>query len=170
MIQFNTNEFAPFYETYVSKALFHLDIVKGLEMQEQEVCSFFKDIPLEKQEYRYAEGKWTPKDILLHLIDAERIFTYRALRISRSDQTPLPGFEENDYVPNAQANARTMENLLEEFVAVRRATIFLFKNLNQEQLTRVGVASNHSVSVRAIGYIILGHENHHLSVIKERYL
>ena len=170
MIQFNSNEFAPYYETYVSKALLHLDIVNGLEMQEQEIASFFKEIPLEKQEYSYKEGKWTPKDILLHLIDAERIFVYRALRISRNDATPLAGFEENDYVPTAKANDRTMANLIEEYLAVRKASISFFKNVTQEQLTRVGVASNHSVSVRAIGYIILGHEKHHLSVIKERYL
>lgn len=170
MIQFNSNEFAPFYETYVSKSILTLDIVNGLETQEIVVACFFKEIPLDKQEFQYAEGKWTPKDILLHLIDAERIFVYRALRISRNDTTALAGFEENDYVPNAKANDRTMESLLQEYQTVRKATVSLFQNLTQEQLVRVGVASNNSISVRAIGYIIMGHENHHVAIIKERYL
>lgn len=170
MIEFNKNEFASYYSTYISKSIFHLDIMSGLEKQKTEVIHFFKAIPLEKQEFRYEIGKWTPKDILLHLIDAERIFVYRALRISRNDKTELPGFDENDYVPFAKANERSMTNLLEEFEAVRNATISLFKNFSSEQLIRVGMASQNSISVRAIAYIILGHENHHISIIKERYL
>lgn len=170
MIKFNKNEFAPYYTTYVSKAIFHLDIVAGLEKQKIEMIHFFKSIPVEKQEFQYEIGKWTPKDIVLHLIDAERIFVYRALRISRNDTTELPGFDENEYVPFANANERSMANLLEEFEAVRDATISLFKNFSQEQLIRVGMASKNTISVRAIAYIILGHENHHVSIIKERYL
>lgn len=127
-------------------------------------------MPIEKQNYRYAEGKWTPKDILLHLVDAERIFAYRALRIARNDKTALPGFEENDYVIEAKAEERSMSSLLEEYSEVRKATISLFLNFGEEVLKRLGEASNCSVSVRAIGYIILGHEKHHVDVIFERYL
>ncbi len=170
MIEFNKNEFAPYYTTYVSKSIFHLDILEGLEKQKNEMLYFFSSIPVEKQEYQYEIGKWTPKDILLHLIDAERIFAYRALRISRNDKTELSGFDENEYVPFAKANERSITNLLEEFETVRNATISLFKSFTQEELIRVGVASKSSVSVRAIAYIILGHENHHVSIIKERYL
>lgn len=170
MILFNENEFAPFYANYIAKALLHNNIVEGLKQQHIEVVSFFKSIPDNKQEFQYAEGKWTPKDVLLHLIDAERIFTYRALRISRNDQTPLHGFEENDYVPNACANARKMDSLVKEFETVRNATISLFSSFTEVQLMRLGIASGSTVSVRAIGSIILGHERHHIEVIKERYL
>ncbi|NHN25964.1 DinB family protein [Flavobacterium jejuense] len=170
MITFNKDEFAPFYADYIAKSLLHTDIVGGLKQQQEKIVSFFKSIPENKQEFRYEIGKWTPKDILLHLIDAERIFTYRALRISRNDQTALSGFEENDYVPNAGANSRNMDSLIEEYETVRNATISLFSSLTEEQLLRIGIASGSTVSVRAIGCIILGHELHHVSVIKERYL
>ena len=116
------------------------------------------------------EGKWTIKDILLHLIVAERIFAYRALRIGRGDTTPLASFEENDYVPNANANLQSLENLLEEFQLVRKSTLLLFKKFSEEQLTYLGTSSDHSISVRAIGFLISGHQNHHLKIIQERYL
>ena len=123
-----------------------------------------------KHEFRYAEGKWTIKDIILHLIDAERIFAYRALRIARNDKTALPGFEENDYVVAANANNRGYESLLAEYETVRNVSISLFETFTSEELLRLGTASNNSVSVRAIGYIMLGHELHHKNVILERYL
>ena len=123
-----------------------------------------------KHEFRYAEGKWTIKDIILHLIDAERIFAYRALRIARNDKTALPGFEENDYVISANANEREFESLLKEYIIVREATISLFENLSETDLLKPGTASNASVSVRGIGYCILGHELHHKNIIIERYL
>ncbi|VXA99814.1 Damage-inducible protein DinB [Flavobacterium sp. 9AF] len=164
------NEFAPYYANYIIKSLLHTDILEGLKKQQDAVVSFFTSLPSDKLEYQYQTGKWTPKDILLHLNDAERIFAYRALRISRNDQTPLSGFEEDDYVPFGNANVRSIENLIDEYVSIRNATITLFKNFSEEDLMRIGIASNASVSVRAIGYIILGHELHHMSVIKERYL
>lgn len=170
MIQFNQNEFAPFYANYINKAMFFKDIVAGLKTQEEEIVSFLKNIPLEKQDFRYAEGKWTIKDVLLHIIDVERIFSYRALRISRNDSTPIPGFEENDYVSFANANSRSFESLIEEYISVRKATISLFSSFTEEQYMRIGVASNNAVSVRALGYIILGHEKHHILVVEERYL
>ena len=143
------NEFAPYYENYI-KLVPEQDIIKGLTKQKGEMLHFFKSIPVFKHEFRYAEGKWTIKDIILHLIDAERIFAYRALRIARNDKTVLPGFEENDYVVAANANNREYESLLAEYETVRNASISLFETFTSEELLRLGTASNYSVSVRAI--------------------
>lgn len=165
-----TTEFAPFYKPYIEKAKQYDSILEGLLENENETVSFFEKLPTEKLEFRYAEGKWTPKDILLHLIDTERIFTYRALRIARNDKTELPGFEENDYVETANANSRELNVLLEEFKIVRKSTISLYNSFDDVQLKRVGVASNCSVSVRALAYMTMGHYLHHIQVIKERYL
>lgn len=164
-----SNEYAIFYKPYI-EALGNVILLDELELSSNHFIDFLKTVPVEKYEFRYAEGKWTIKDIVLHLIDAERIFTYRALRIARKDQTPLPGFEENDYVETAFANSRTMEDLIEEFAKVRQATLSLFKTFSDEQLTQMGTASDKPVSVRAIGFITLGHQKHHEKIIKERYL
>lgn len=167
--ELSKTEYSSFNATYVN-AVENADLIEGLEKGLDQMVSFMESIPTEKLEYRYAEGKWTIKDILLHLVDAERIFAYRALRIGRGDKTPLAGFEENDYVPNAFANSRSMESLLNEFRFVRNATLCLFKSFSGEQLAYMGIASNNPISVRAIGFIISGHQNHHLKIIKERYL
>ena len=163
------NEYSIFNATYI-KATTDKTLMEGLIEGLPQLVDFVKKIPAEKLEYRYAEGKWTIKDIILHMTDTERIFVYRALRISRGDKTPLPGFEENDYVPFAFANNRSIESLLSEYENVRKATISFFESLNEEQLTFLGTASNTAISVRAIGFIITGHQNHHLKVISERYL
>lgn len=167
--QLQNNEFSSFYSSYIDEVNDE-NLIDALENGLSQLESFFSNIPFEKLEYRYLENKWTIKDILLHLIDAERIFSYRALRIGRGDVTPLPGFEENDYVPNAMANTRSLENLITEFKAVRNSTLLLFKNFTKEQLLNIGTASNNLISVRAIGFIISGHQNHHLKIIEERYL
>lgn len=164
-----SNEYAVFYKPYI-EALGDVILLDELELSSNHFIDFLKSIPSDRHEFRYAEGKWTIKDIVLHLIDAERIFTYRALRIARKDQTPLPGFEENDYVESAFANGRTMSDLVEEFIIVRQATRSLFQTFSAEQLQFMGTASEKPVSVRAIGFIILGHQKHHLRIIKERYL
>jgi hypothetical protein len=169
MINLNPNEVAPYYVDYI-KLVPEQDIVKGLTNQTEELIHFFTSIPVFKHEFRYMEGKWTVKDIILHLIDAERILSYRALRIARNDKTALPGFEENDYVISARANERVFESLLAEYKTVRQATISLFESFSKEDLQQLGLASNNSVSVRGIGYIILGHELHHKQIILERYL
>lgn len=163
------NEFSSFNATYIN-ALENVSLMEGLENGLNQLISFISSIPEDKLEYRYAENKWTIKDIVLHLIDAERIFAYRALRIGRGDKTPLAGFEENDYVPNAMANKRTINSLIEEFKFVRNSTLALFKNFSNEQLLYLGTSSGNSISVRAIGFLISGHQNHHLRIIKERYL
>jgi len=165
----STNEYSVFNATYI-KAANDETLLDGLKEGLPQLLNFIRNVPAEKLEYRYAEGKWTIKDIVLHMIDTERIFAYRALRISRGDKTPLPGFEENDYVPFAFANSRTLESLLAEYENARKATISFFESLNEEQLLFMGTASNTPISVRAIGFIITGHQNHHLRVISERYL
>ena len=165
-----TTEFAPFYKPYIEKAQKYNSILNGLIDNETETVLFFEGLKPEKLEFRYAEGKWTPKDILLHLIDAERIFTYRGLCIARNDKTSLPGFEEDDYVKEANANSRDIKDLIEEFKAVRATTYIMYKSFTEDQLMRVGKASDCPVSVRALAYMTIGHYIHHIQVIKERYL
>ena len=162
-------EYATYYKPYI-EALGEVELMNELEHSFTPFIDFLKTIPTEKQEYRYAEGKWTIKDIIQHIIDAERIFGYRALRISRNDQTPLSGFEENDYVENTDANSRSIQGLLTELSALRHSNLLMFKSFTEEQLTRMGTASNHSISVRALGFLIIGHQKHHQKVFQERYL
>lgn len=167
--QLPVNEYSNFNATYI-KAAANVELIEELEICLHEFIRFVQNIPMDKFDYRYAEGKWTIKDIIQHVIDTERIFAYRALRISRNDTTPLPGFEENDYVENTKANERGIQDLLAEFSAVRYSTLFLFKSFSEEQLKRMGTASGTAISVRAIGFIIIGHQKHHQHIFQERYL
>ncbi len=162
-------EFAPFYQGYVNQVP-DGDIVQILDDQKRHTLDFLQSLPDEKWDYRYAEGKWSIRELLLHIIDAERIFAYRALRIARNDQTSLAGFDENAYVPESFAAQRSVVSLLREYAAVREATLQLYKNLDQSVWTRLGDANGKPVSVRGLAYIIAGHERHHLNVIRERYL
>ena len=165
----NKNEYASYFETYISYSK-NMSIPGDFSTQMESCIAFFESVPVAKLDYRYQPEKWSIKDILLHLIDCERIFQYRALRISRSDKTPLPGFEENDYAVEANATSRILESLLNEYKSVRKATFTLFETFSEEQLLKMGNASGKDISVRAIGFIILGHELHHINIIKERYL
>jgi len=167
--QLPENEYSQFNATYIN-ALENVELLEELEISLHDFIRFVREIPMDKFDYRYAEGKWTIKDIIQHIIDAERIFAYRALRISRNDQTPLPGFEENDYVENTNANGRSIQELLTEFSAVRHSNLLLFKSFSEEQLIRMGISSNHPISVRALGFLIIGHQKHHQRVFQERYL
>lgn len=167
--QLPINEYSKFNAIYI-QAVGNVDMIEELEICLHDFIRFVQNIPMDKFDYRYAEGKWTIKDIIQHIIDTERIFTYRALRISRNDKTPLPGFEENDYVANTNANVRSIQDLLAELSAVRHATLYLFKSFSWEQLERIGIASNNEISVRAIGFILIGHQKHHQKVFQERYL
>ncbi|WP_299128721.1 DinB family protein [uncultured Winogradskyella sp.] len=162
-------EYNPYYKTYINKAT-DLDLIKGLKSNLESHTDFYSNIALEKHNYAYAEGKWTIKQILLHIIDTERIFAYRALRIARRDVTPLAGFEQDDYMLNSNIKERTLKSLIAEYRAVRHSTIALFESFTQADLLFIGQASGSPISVRAIGYIIMGHENHHNTVISERYL
>jgi hypothetical protein len=167
--QLTSGEHAPYYQNYID-AFGDGDLYEELEISVHEFIRFVQEVPLGKHDFRYADEKWTLKDIIQHLIDAERIFAYRALRIARADQTPLPGFEENAYVPVANADRRHLKSLLEEFAAVRHATLLLFKSFSEDEMLRKGTASGVTVSVRALGFIIVGHLRHHKRIFKERYL
>ena len=167
--QLSTNEYSKSVATYI-ESLDDITLLDELEISLHDFIKFVQNIPMDKFDYRYAENKWTIKDIIQHIIDAERIFGYRALRISRNDKTPLPGFEENEYAQNTNAIDRSIQELLTELSAVRHSNLLLFKSLSDEQLTKLGIASNHTISVRAIGFLIIGHQKHHQKVFQERYL
>ncbi len=164
-----TSEYNPYYKRYIDLVeILPLPeaLAKGLESTQ----SFFDSLPPEKWHYRYAEGKWTPKDILQHITDTERVFAYRALYFARSSNAKLKGFDENLFAENALANNRSVESLLEEYLAVRKATICLFKHFNLNQLKQIGMANGNNMSVAALGFVICGHEIHHCNIISERYL
>lgn len=165
----DTAEYPEYYHTYISKTSGD-DIVSLLRNGLQEVEALIKDLPADKLDFRYQSGKWTIKEILVHLMDAERIFSYRALRFSRGDKTGLPGFDEDEYVPNSEASERSAESILSEYRALRMSTIAFFENMTLNMLTRSGFANGQEISVRSLAYIIPGHEIHHLAVIRERYL
>lgn len=164
-----TNDYAAFYNTYVSKVAGD-DVAAVIRKYADELQAFYCGLPDDKGDYRYAEGKWSVKELLQHVIDAERIFAYRALRIARHDATPLPGFDENAYTPVSGASRRTLQSLKDEFLAVRKATDTLLLSLDDEQLSQRGTASGQPVTANAIAFIIFGHMLHHQQIMKERYL
>ena len=166
-----TNEYPPFYQGYVYIALVgEDDVLEKLSSNRKKTYDFFLSLPPEKADYAYAEGKWSIKEVLGHMIDTERIMAYRLLRFARADHHPLAGFNENFYASRANSKKRTLEDLADEFSDLRKANLYLYQNLDEEQLQRKGTASNAIVSVKALLYIIAGHELHHLNIIKERYL
>jgi uncharacterized damage-inducible protein DinB len=167
--QLSENEYSGGFAAYVQEAG-NINLIEELEISLHDFIKFVQNIPMDKFDYRYADGKWTIKDIIQHLMDAERIFAYRALRFSRNDKTALPGFEENDYVDQTNANTRSIQSLLTEFSALRHSTLLLFKSFSEEQLKRIGTASNNQISVRALGVVTIGHQKHHQKVFQERYL
>lgn len=157
------------YDRYVGKVPEgHLDEI--LEAQWEELGCLLEELDDDAAEFRYAEGKWSIKELLGHLVDAERIFAYRLLCLARGDQTPLPGFDENAYVAAANFDARPLESLLEEYDLVRGQTLGLLRGLGEEELERRGTVNGKSVTARAIAFVLAGHELHHLGVLKERYL
>lgn len=166
----NPSEYNPYYEPFIQILNKETSLNDTLSESKADVVSFFKSIPEEKLSYRYDVNKWTPKEVLMHIIDTERIFSYRALRFARKDKLDLLGFDQNDFVPPSKANQRTIDSLLEEYEAVRNATMVLFKNLDDAMLTEMGTGSGSPMSVRALGFITVGHEKHHITLIKERYL
>lgn len=162
------NECPPFFQFYANYV--EEDVLKELEKQLKEYVDFIKSIPEEKHLFRYKEGKWTIKEIVGHNSETERIKSTAALRIARNDKTPIPGFEEDDYVAATDHNRRSIEELLEEFIAVRKSSIALYKSLTQYELLRIGTASNKQISARALFYFLVGHVRHHRKIILERYL
>jgi len=158
-----------FFHGYISKVK-EDDLMAGLKSSTKNLFDLLKSIPPEKHDYRYADGKWTIKEVLQHMLDGERVFTYRALRFARKDDTPLPGFDENLFAQTAKADKRNWNDMVEEFTALRRSSEVMFASFDNEQLEAEGNASERSIYVLAIGYIVAGHVNHHCQIIKERYL
>lgn len=167
--ELSNTEYAPYYGTYILMAN-DVNMIEELEICLHDFIKFVQNIPMDKFDYRYAEGKWTIKEIIQHIIDTERIFSYRALCISRNDKTSLPGYDENEYVANTNAADRHLQSLLTELSIVRQSTLALFKSFSADQLKNLGTASNSPVSVRAIGFILIGHQKHHQKIFEERYL
>jgi len=163
-----TSEYAPFYHGYVASVP-EGDVVELLRSGGRELLEAIRRIPEERAGHRYGPEKWTIRQVIGHLIDAERIFTYRALCIARGDTTPLAAFDENDYVKTAGSEARTLSNLARELGAVREASVQLFESLPDDAWGRSGVASGKNISVRALAYITAGHAMHHLKILRERY-
>ncbi|RDC56894.1 DinB family protein [Pedobacter chinensis] len=160
------NEYPAWGETYISKV--DGEIFEILEDQVFSVPVLFESNK-EKENFAYAEGKWTLKEMLGHLIDSERIFVYRMTSFARNEKQHLPGFEEDDYVANARFNERNYEDMIEEFSVLRKANLYFFKSLNEEELNRKGIACEREINVKSILFIIAGHIIHHVGVLKERY-
>lgn len=163
------DEYAPGFENYISLVP-DGDVVSTLRRHLAETLDTLRGIDEEKANSRYAEGKWSIKELVGHVIDAERIFSYRALRFARNDQTPLPGFEQDDYIANARFDEYPLSELIAEFEHVRQGTLDLFSHLDAAAWARQGVASDNPVSVRALAYAIAGHAAHHMKILRERYL
>jgi uncharacterized damage-inducible protein DinB len=159
----------PFYKTYVTQVE-NQELMEALKTSGTVTAGLVLSIPESLGEYRYAPEKWSIKELLCHMIDAERIFAYRALRFARNDDTPLTGFDENSYAPQANAHARTLQQIVTEMKNVRAATLDLFNSFTAEMLMRKGSANHNIISVVNIGYVIAGHETHHRNVLTERYL
>ncbi|HJS53467.1 MAG TPA: DinB family protein [Chitinophagaceae bacterium] len=158
-----------FYHGYINKTKGD-DLMTALRNSTTELFGLLRSIPPEKYDYRYAEGKWTIKEVVQHMLDGERVFTYRALRFARKDDTPLPGFDENLFAQTARADKRSWNDLVEEFASLRKASEAMFASFDNEQLEQEGIASESPTYVLGIGFIVAGHVNHHCQVIKERYL
>jgi len=162
-------DFGPFYQKYIDKT--RSETIKELISNNSSILNHFvNNIPESKAEYAYAEGKWTVKDLLQHMIDTERIMIYRALTIARKDSVPLPGFDENEYAANANTTTRILQSLKEEFVSVRKATDHFLLSLSEEQLQQKGIANGNPITVKALAYIVYGHALHHKQILEERYL
>ena len=161
-------EYAPYYERYISQVA-GSDILTTLESQRRQMLLLLSGRDDQDGDFRYAPDKWSAKEVLGHVCDTERIFAYRALRIARADRTPMEGFEQDDYVRNGPFAARPLAELIEDYIAVRRATLTLFRNLDEPAWLRRGIANKNEVSVRAIAYMIAGHELHHRRILEEKY-
>ena len=164
-----TTEFAPYYNTYIS-LVEDDNVIPALKAQSAELRAVFSAVPEEKGAFAYATGKWTIKEVLSHLIDGERMFAYRILRISRGDTTPIEGFEQDGYIENSNANNRSFAELLQEFNLQRQSNLLMLNNIGDKGSRRMGTASDKAVSVRALTYIMAGHVQHHMSILHERYL
>ena len=165
------NEYAPYFEQYMQLVTKEgKSIIENMQDSQIEFDTILRNLPKEKHTFSYAEGKWTLKELIQHSIDTERIFCYRALCFARNDKTSLPGFDQDIFVDNGNANQLEFSDLLDEMSTLRKSTIQLYKSFSEEALLRIGVASGNKISVRALGYLFSGHQMHHLNIVKERYL
>jgi len=164
----SANDYAPAHANYVALCP-EEDVLSAIEQQSSATQKLLSSVDEAKSAYRYAEGKWSIKEVLGHVGDAERILCYRALAVARGDAQPLPGFDEQEYVRNAAFDHWKFGDLLEQYALVRRATIVFLRNLAEEAWHRRGIANGHPISVLGMAYVILGHERHHLQVLAERY-
>ncbi len=161
-------EYAPYYDRYISLVT-GTDILGTLDGQRRETMLLLSGRDEREGDFRYAPEKWSAKEVLGHVCDTERVFAYRALRIARADQTPMEGFEQDDFVRNGPFARAPLAEIIEDYIAVRRATLTLLRNLEEAAWTRRGVANKNEVSVRALAYIIAGHEVHHRRILEEKY-
>jgi uncharacterized damage-inducible protein DinB len=162
------SEFAPFYANYIAQVA-DGDLLATLERQTGATSAYITSLPDARRTYRYAADKWSVAESLLHVVDTERVFSYRLLRIARGDTTDLPGFDQDAYVPASKADTRSLLSLAAEFTAVRSSTMQLLRNLGDDAWDRMGRASGNPVSARALAWMIAGHEAHHLRILRERY-
>ncbi|MCE2612060.1 DinB family protein [Flavobacteriaceae bacterium D16] len=167
--ELRSDEFHEFYKPYID-ILGDVELLEMLSRQLVNFPQFLASIPEEKLQYAYAPGKWSIAQVLVHILDSERVFQYRALRFARNDQTPLPGFDQDDYISYSGADSVSKELLIQQYQAVRQSTIALFASLDKEALMRKGQASGVEMSVRALGFFCCGHQKHHRNIIRERYL
>ncbi|MGE5315841.1 MAG: DinB family protein [Acidobacteriota bacterium] len=163
-------EYGPHDEIYIGLVPDDGNLLAHLEENLRSAMEFFRSIPDEKLSSRYAEGKWTVKEVLGHIIDTERIYGYRILRFARNDSTELPGFDQDGFVNQSHADRREIGDMLDELAAVRASSVMLLKGLDADAMERGGIASGRRLTVRAAAYILAGHEQHHITIIKERYL
>ena len=163
------NDYPAYFGRYINLVDAN-DLQTAVTTYSHPLTYFFVNIPEEKGNYAYAPGKWTIKDLLQHVIDTERIMSYRLLCIARGEQTPLPGFAEDAYAASAEASKRSFISLKEEFIALRKSTDLLIQSLTEEQLNNAGTASNKTTTANPLGYIIFGHILHHKTIVEERYL
>jgi hypothetical protein len=165
----DTTEYAPFYQGYVSQVP-DGDVLDLLERQLGDTIHLLGQVPEERAEHRYAEGKWSIKEVAGHIVDTERVFAYRVLCFARGDAGPLPGFDENTYVANGGFAGRTLRDLVGEFVHVRRGNLHMFRGFDEAAWAREGIANGKRITVRALPFIMAGHERHHVRLLRERYL
>jgi DinB superfamily len=169
MLSKNEAVAAEFYANYINQAA-DTDVVTSIQKNTKAFRKLLKHIPAKKRNYAYTEGKWTVQELLQHIIDGERVFAYRALTFARKDGTPLPPFDENTWAASANQLIRSWDDMIEEFKALRKSTELLFASFRDEELLFTGTASNKPVNALALGYIIAGHVQHHMTIITERYL
>lgn len=171
-----TDEHAPFALTYINATTAALaaqgndDLLALLEAQQDAWQTLIGALPASKGTFAYAPGKWTLAESLVHVTDTERVFSYRLMRVGRGDRTPLPGFEQDEWVPESRANRRALSDILSELLAVRAATLALVRSLDETALSQRGQASGHAITARALVWMIAGHQAHHLDITSERYL